>query len=553
MRINKTGKWPLIIISTLLVVYLFNNKQLKSRIYGELKYRTPALKPGNIQVPHTRTLNWESESAFAQNVYRICANKSLPDSVLHIKNSAPRILLAKLLLKEDIPEVNRKIMKLAVWGNCGSSWALNKMGNYDFNMVVLTTIYGLFADQPDLLYPETKDYLLNVLIVEDGDKFSYTVPRTLGLIVDTENHMLMTEGPRYLKNQWLRQQGNMEDKYNNLKNGLEDKLLVFMEEMKTAGLDEFNSLPYTGYTITGLLTIEAFASEKLSREARNVLDYMNWCYALGSYQLKHYPPMRRRYSKAGIKEITTNYHSAFMKAWLSYSDVENYDTNISHAEVHGAMGACMPYRPADEVVDLIFNKGNGYFVKIGHGPEACPEIYSAGKHFLLSAGGVNRGKMSEIVTRPVTLFLNDTADVLSETFHLMGPGADFMLWNNTGVYRNFACAAGPVNIPAGIESVAKQNNWSVYSMSDSVSIVVYSTESFGMMAMFEGDNPVELLKSVIEINSDSEQVQKIFQFPSGRKLTYNVLAPEDKWVMISDNEIMLNRNFDTWPLIDGDL
>jgi hypothetical protein len=124
-----------------------------------------------------------------------------------------------------------------------------------------------------------------------------------------------------------------------------------MEEMKTAGLDEFNSLPYAGYTITGLLAIEAFASERLSREARNVLDYMNWCYALGSYRLKHYPPMRRRYSKEGIKEITTDYHSAFMKAWLSYSDIEHYNTDISHAEIHAAMGACMPYRPADEVVN----------------------------------------------------------------------------------------------------------------------------------------------------------------------------------------------------------
>ena len=345
----------------------------------------------------------------------------------------------------------------------------------------------------------------------------------------------------------------MEDKYNNLINGMEDKLLTFMEEMKSAGLDEFNSLPYTGYTITGLLTIEAFASEKLSREARNVLDYMNWCYALGSYQLKHYPPMRRRYSKEGIKEITTNYHSAFMKAWLSYSDVENYDTNISHAEVHAAMGACMPYRPADEVVELIFNKSIGYFVQLGHGPEACPEIYTAGKHFLLSAGGVNRGKMSNIVARPITLFLNDAAYVLSETFHLMGPGNDFMLWNNTGVYQNFACAAGPVNIPAGIEPVAQQNDWSVYSMSDSVSIVVCSTESFGMMAMFEGFNHYELLTSVVNANSDSEQLHQTFHFPSGRKLTYDVLAPEDKWVMISDNEKMLDRNFDAWPLIEGDL
>jgi hypothetical protein len=29
------------------------------------------------------------------------------------------------------------------------------------------------------------------------------VPRTLGLARDTENHLLMTEGSRYLKNRWL--------------------------------------------------------------------------------------------------------------------------------------------------------------------------------------------------------------------------------------------------------------------------------------------------------------------------------------------------------------
>ena len=549
---KNTGKWTLIISSIFLLVYLYNNKQLASRIFGELKYRTAPMDPGTIEVPHERTLVWKSKSAFAENAYRICADKPLAEAELHLKNNAPRILLAKLLLKEDIPEVNRKLMKLAVWGNCGSSWALNKKGNYDFALVVLTTIYGIFGDQPELLYPETKDYLFNVLLMEEGNKFSYTAPRTLGLVVDTENHMLMTEGPRYLKNQWLRQQGNMEDKYDNLKNGMEHKLLVFMEEMKTAGLDEFNSLPYAGYTITGLLAIEAFASEKLSREARNVLDYMNWCYALGSYQLKHYPPMRRRYSKAGIQELTTDYHSAFMKAWLSYSDVENYDTDISHAEVHAAMGACMPYRPADEVVEMIFNKGNGYFVKIGHGQESCPEIYSAGKHFLLSAGGVNRGERSLIVTRPTTLFLNNTATNLAETFHLAGPGTDFMKWNNTGVYRNFACAAGPVSIPRGVKPVAEKNNWSVYSRNDSISVVVYSTEKFGLMAVFEGFNPKDLLEAILKENSDSKELSQFFQFPNGHKLSYDVNSPEEKWVIISDNGQLLDRDFDKWPLIDGD-
>ena len=183
--------------------------------------------------------------------------------------------------------------------------------------------------------------------------------------------------------------------------------IPFLAGMITNGLYEFNSLPYIGYTITALLNLEAFASDKLKKEARNVLDYMNWTYALGSYQLKHYPPMRRRYEKAGITDITTDYQSIFMKSWLSFSPVTEFDKNIGGGEVHALMGAIMPYRPADKVVETIFDKGNGYFVKLGHGPQSCPEIFSAGKKFLLSAGGVNRGKFSIIVARPITLFLNE--------------------------------------------------------------------------------------------------------------------------------------------------
>lgn len=84
--------------------------------------------------------------------------------------------------------------------------------------------------------------------------------------------------------------------------------------------------------------------------------------------------MRRRYEKASIQELTTDYHSIFMKSWLSYAPIAPFDTNISHGEVHALMGACMPYRPADKVVDLIFNKEKGYFVKLGHGKKSCTEI-----------------------------------------------------------------------------------------------------------------------------------------------------------------------------------
>ena len=318
-------------------------------------------------------------------------------------------------------------------------------------------------------------------------------------------------------------------------------------------LFEFNSLPYTGYTIAALLNLEAFASEKVKTAAREVLDYMNWTYALGSYQLKHYPPMRRRYEKAGITAITTDYHAIFMKSWLSFSPVEQFNKNIKDGEVHALMGACLPYRPADKVVEMIFNKGDGYFVKLGHGKKACPEIYAAGKQFLLSAGGANQGKSSEIIARPICLFLNDTVEDLSAVFHLAGPGADFMEWNNTGVYKNFACAAGPVKVPVSFVPVLKKDNWSIYTNNDSLMIAVYSEATFGLVAIFNNTSAATLLSQLMQSNPDSKLIKSAFQFPGGSKITYDVRAPKDKWVIISDNGKMLNRDFEQWPLIAGNL
>lgn len=506
-----------------------------------------------IEVPHERTIQWKTHSDFAQSVYESFANKKLNANKISDRGNSPRIFLAKLLLKRDVEEVNTLIQKMKVRGVTGSHWALNPKGDYDFTLMPLTTILWLFDDKPDLLYPKTKDYLIKVLLTEEGDKYRKAVPKTLGLVADTENHILMTEGSRYLKNRWLMLHGNTNPLYDNVANGMETKILAYLERMKTHGLYEYNSIPYIGYTIAALLNLEGFASEKVRTEARNVLDYMNWTFALGSYQLKHYPPMRRRYEKASIQELTTDYQSIFMKAWLSYAPIAAFNTDISHGEVHALVGACMPYRPADKVVDLIFNKGNGYFVKLGHGKKSCPEIFMAGKHYLLSAGGANQGKNSIVVTRPTTLFLNDKADKLPETFHLTGRGTDFMKWNNTGVYKNFACASGAVSVPTGFKSVTNEGNWSIYVAKDGVLIAVYATDNLGLMTVFEDNTAENLLKSLIQANPNTAQLRTQFQFPNGEKITYDVDAPQNKWVIKSINGKDVDRDFDKWVLINGDL
>ena len=211
----------------------------------------------------------------------------------------------------------------------------------------------------------------------------------------------------------------------------------------------------------------------------------------------------------------------------------------------------MPYRPADKVVETIFDKVNGYFIKIGHGPKSSPEIFSAGKKFLISAGGVNRGERSIIVARPITLFLNDHAGHLSQTFYLAGTGTDFKEWNNTGVYENFACAAGSVNIPDGYKATAENEIWQVYATGDSLLIAVHSEANFGLMSVFRNCDTTKLLAELTKANPNAEELKRIFRYPDGKIITYDVLAPKDKWVIVSSNGLSLDRDFDNWPLISG--
>ncbi len=544
----KKIQWIIVVVAILIIV-LFSGRSFTTILFGESAPKFFKLEPGNVSVPHERKMVWKTQSAFADSIIKNWSERTIKEESLSGKGNAPRILLAMFFTKHHLDEANKILMKNTVWGVSGSSWMFNKKGDYDFTATIYTTILYLFGDQPDVLYPETKKYLLDVLLYEDGNKFRYTAPRTLGLVNETENHLLMTEGSRYLKNRWKMLHGDKEEYSDNEKNGMESKLLALLEEMKTAGLYEFNSNPYVGYTITALLNLEAFASDKIREEARNVLDYMNFCYALGSCQLKHYPPMRRRYEKASFSSLVTDYHSIFFKSWLSYSDIGNYNKDVRNGDVHALMGSIMPYRPADKAVELLFNKGDGYFAKLGHGSEASPEIYSAGKNYLISAGGVNRGKRSLIVAKPITLFLNDQATELSETFHLTGLGTDFMKWNNTGVCRNFAVAEGPVHVPSGYLPVAQKENWNVYQSRDSLLIAVYSTPDLGILSVHEKQNPQELADRLFASNSDPEKLKTQFLFPGGLMIEYDVNATKDKWVIKFIDGKAVNRAYDKWPLI----
>ena len=432
----------------------------------------------------------------------------------------------------------------------GSRWLLNPKGDYDFSAMAFTPLIYFFDDQPDRLWPETKEHVLKYILTIEGDKFTKNVPRSF--IEDTENHILMTESSRYLKNQWLRQHGNMSPEYDNKTNGVEKGLVEYLKSIDECGMWEFNSEPYLGYAFSALLNLDALAEGEVKELARKILDRENWYYALGSYNFKHFPPYRRRFGKNFRKGLDVDYHTAMMKAWISFY-TDSLDLKLKRGQHHALWAAMMPYRPADKVVEWTLRKPNTYYVKIGRGTKSCPEIYSGDPAYLLSAGGANRGRLSLIMPKAITLFLNDDATTLEEVFYLYGPGEDKMDWNNSGVYKRFACAAGPVHVPKNYHPVARDNNWRIFRIALHRLLAIHSQDDLGIFYIHHGNDAEGLLKELELKNPDRQRLHQSFTCPNGDCITYDLTSPHDKWVITSINRKPVERYFDNWVDISGNL
>lgn len=548
----KIRKMHYILIPVALFLIVFGNKQFDTWLLSESRWSNENLPASTIVVPAERTISWNSSSVLADTIFRSMMNKPADHWSQDAKMNLPRAILAQLLANENIPELNKQILNLKPWGTSGSKWWLNSNGGYDFSATTFTTILYLYDSKPQILYPETKKHLIEVLLVDEGKGFSDAVPGTLGRIKDSENHILMAQGSKYLKNRYRMLHGNSDAQFNNELNGMESGILAQLTELSEIGLFEFNSVPYLGYTLAALLNLEAFASSKVQSAARGVLDYLSFSYALGSYNFRYYPPFRRRYDRAKNSSLSKDYQTVFMKTWLSFHPSISDNDPIISGETHALIAACMPYRPSDEVVSLIFSKHPGYFVKLGHGSGGSPEIYSAGPGYLLSAGGLNRGKRSNLIARPICLFLNDEANELAEVIHLNGNGKNFMKWKNTGVYKDYACTSGTVHIPEKFKPSAANKMWTVYTVSDTLTVAVHSSEGLGIVSVFHNRKAAELADELLKNNPDLQILKRHFRFPGGSEIEYDLNAPEDQWVMISVDGKPLDRYFDKWPLISGD-
>ncbi|MGA1848882.1 MAG: hypothetical protein ACMUHB_06040, partial [Thermoplasmatota archaeon] len=422
-------------------------------------------------------------------------------------------------------------------------------GDYDFSLVPLTTLLFLFGDDGERLEPGTRKHLIEDLLTEEGGRVRTSVPRTFFLIKETENHILMRESSRYLKNRWLHRHGSPERAHDNRRNGMERWMRSHLGELLSCGLHEFNSQPYLGFTITALLNLEAFGSREVKQASRKVLDNICHISALGTYRGRRYAPFRRQVARAGSTKLDNELPLEIQNLWLSTHPALKERVEIKQDSPHGLLAALLPYRPPDRAAELLLRDLDEYYVRIGHGGGSSPEIYSRGPGYLISAGGSGRGPLSRIASRPITVMFDDGARELKDVIHMYGPGEDRSGWNNTGVFRRFAVAGGPVHVPPKWKPVVENGRFRIYRKGK-WSVCVHSREGLGIVVLSE-DRPDVALAIIGHDNPEDGRLFHTFVLPGGEKVRYDPMSRKHLWVITAVSDEEVERKFDRWPRISG--
>lgn len=453
-----------------------------------------------------------------------------------------RTAYAKLLLAVDIEAVNEAILKTKAWGTTGTSGKLNKRGDYDFSQIQFTHLIWYFKDSPHLLYPETAQHIVDYLIIDNGARPTLKAPKTLGIVRETENHILMKETSRYLKNQWIFE-NNPQAEFDNTQNGMTDFLIEHLLEMKKTGFYEFNSNPYISYTFEALHILHMHSKDQeIKQVCKEVMDAENYAYALGSFELKKYSPFRRRMTRVTTTSLFGDRHGVLIRAELAKSNKKVLqEDQLPCCFDRTLISSASDYILPEETQHLIEKKSQNYYAKIGHGLKASPEIYYGTPDYLLTGGGLRIGKRSQIVPRPLSILLKDEANDIKQCFHIEGKGK-LNKWNNTGLYPNIMIGENQVYIPKEYARIDSFKIWDIYKPypNKDIYICVYNGRNLGIIFMGQSN-----YQEILSLNLSDKQLSRAFNLSASNTISYKTAARK-KWVIKTTPSGRPQRKFKRW-------
>lgn len=501
---------------------------------------------------------------------------------------------AKLLLgqSQDAARINQVLMTGQPYSGVGTHfefYGMGKKGDYDFSLINTTALAQRHWNSP-LLAPATKQHLAQVILNQEGTQH---IPSRwlLGLIPETENHILMTETSRYLKNQLVHKNGLHfsthklpAQQYNNQRNGFNPWFVNHLSQFVKHDFDEYNARPYQAYTVNAIQNLYEFADDPaVKTSAQIVLDYMAVRYATQSHELRRAVPFRRRHNYLSDNVLQTDSQSAryaLLAGNFSPTDV------AKSPQGHMTFPALGTYQVPGLILDLMIEKGhNPYLMKAHH---RNTEIVYAEEYFSLSAGGhyhrwsqLPFSKQENGNVMPTVLMLKNGSSNLSEMIRFLGRGDNDRI-NNTGVYENFACGIRPV-VPESLEKNSRVIKVGLWKFIDNGQVLVamhtqskaspkgYAPSVGFLEAVDKSKFPTleTFMQKVLQQNG-ARQFQyygrnryttsqgKTIEFEMAEPLNRNTPPKLDhinqwliKRVWSGNQEFPLETNLDKWPLLDS--
>jgi hypothetical protein len=258
---------------------------------------------------------------------------------------------------------------------------------------------GLAAASQELIHDAIKAGLGPFLLVADGIR-----------VPESENHQLMINSSRYLKNQIIikafKAEGRDTSSYEDAQKELKECFFKKFQDIFKNDFEEYNSRPYQRYSITAILNLADFAGDgDVRRAATMVLEATAAKFAVGSIQNRRLVPFRRLMDVIdkfidqgqGIFDLGEG-ADHMVGLMLLYSGQTQRLTNANGQVFVSRPGTGdMIYAASsqlqgdfdvklDEIVlDLAINKSVSYDQRIRHDGI---EIYSSAPSFLITAGGI---------------------------------------------------------------------------------------------------------------------------------------------------------------------
>ena len=416
----------------------------------------------------------------AQSVLSYFANKKLGVYNRETGKSFPMIALAKLKLGVDVDLVNQEILSSSTvpYAKTGTDFtALSpycvREGDYDFSLSGWVSLLYEMENRPDLLYPETKERIINILLVEKGNKIA-THRSFCGFvkIKETENHIILTEGSRYLTNQiWQKikkSKGEDDSFYDNNKNGMTKFILQDLQKFLKNDFEEYNSRPYQKISLGGIHNIFEYAEDSSVKEmARMVLDYLSVKFASSSRGLRRVVPFCRQPEHKDDLDILQNDALSTVMALYAgdLSFVHQLPESVRLVNPFDVKYALGTYRLNDNVLDLIMNdkeEGREFFQLYHH---LGYELYTGNSKYVLNAGGkfinqfdLGTGK-TDAWAVPISILPTDAGLDKTQLIRIIGDKRHNKRANMC-VTRDFACGLN-VTLPDNIPNECLENfgNW----------------------------------------------------------------------------------------------